>query len=153
MKKMKKKNRIYERYSRLLCAATFFLLLADAWKNWVVNVWFCVLERWRKDRDLFTSAAEAMGCKSLYSICKMAMSLLKFSQSKNHDFSRRRCVGYRYQKNGEVQVVNCVAEAKAEGIKVLAYWPGWSKFAWHRLIMCLLDTFEWARCKQKPYLA
>ena len=76
------------------------------------------LERWQKDRDLFTEAAEAMGA-TVYAQSANGDATTQISQIENM-ISRGVDVLVIVPQNGEV-LGNVLAEAKAEGIKVLAY--------------------------------
>ena len=76
------------------------------------------LERWQKDRDLFTEAAEALGAK-VYTQSANGDVTTQISQIENM-ISRGVDVLVIVPENGEV-LSNVLAEAKAEGIKVLAY--------------------------------
>ncbi|MEO9655524.1 D-xylose ABC transporter substrate-binding protein [Marinomonas sp.] len=76
------------------------------------------LERWQKDRDLFTEAAEAMGAK-VYTQSANGNVNTQISQVENM-ISRGVDVLVIVPENGEV-LGNVLAEAKSEGIKVLAY--------------------------------
>ncbi len=76
------------------------------------------LERWQKDRDLFTEAAESMGAK-VYTQSANGDVTTQISQIENM-ISRGVDVLVIVPENGEV-LSNVLAEAKAEGIKVLAY--------------------------------
>ncbi|GAB3485586.1 D-xylose ABC transporter substrate-binding protein [Marinomonas epiphytica] len=76
------------------------------------------LERWQKDRDLFTDAAEAMGAK-VYTQSANGNANTQISQVENM-ISRGVDVLVIVPENGEV-LGNVLAEAKSEGIKVLAY--------------------------------
>lgn len=76
------------------------------------------LERWQKDRDLFTEAAESMGAK-VYTQSANGDANTQISQIENM-ISRGVDVLVIVPENGEV-LGNVLSEAKAEGIKVLAY--------------------------------
>lgn len=76
------------------------------------------LERWQKDRDLFTQAAESMGAK-VYTQSANGDVTTQISQIENM-ISRGVDVLVIVPENGEV-LANVLSEAKAEGIKVLAY--------------------------------
>lgn len=76
------------------------------------------LERWQKDRDLFTQAAESMGAE-VYTQSANGDVTTQISQIENM-ISRGVDVLVIVPENGEV-LGNVLAEAKAEGIKVLAY--------------------------------
>ncbi|REG86714.1 D-xylose ABC transporter substrate-binding protein [Marinomonas pollencensis] len=76
------------------------------------------LERWQKDSDLFTHAAEALGAK-VYTQSANGDASTQISQIENM-ISRGVDVLVIVSENGEV-LGNVLAEAKAEGIKVLAY--------------------------------
>ncbi|MBJ7537674.1 D-xylose ABC transporter substrate-binding protein [Marinomonas transparens] len=76
------------------------------------------LERWQKDRDLFTAAAESMGAK-VYTQSANGDANAQISQIENM-ISRGVDVLVIVPENGEV-LSNVLAEAKSEGIKVLAY--------------------------------
>lgn len=100
-----------------LCAATSLPALADGEKIGLLMS-DLRLERWQKDRDLFTSAAEAMGAK-VYTQSANGDVTTQISQIENM-ISRGVDVLVIVPENGEV-LGNVLAEAKAEGIKVLAY--------------------------------
>ncbi|MFQ3230324.1 D-xylose ABC transporter substrate-binding protein [Reinekea sp.] len=76
------------------------------------------LERWQKDRDLFTEAAEALGA-TVYAQSANGDATTQISQIENM-ISRGVDVLVIVPENGEV-LGNVIAEAKSEGIKVLAY--------------------------------
>ncbi|MFT2112348.1 D-xylose ABC transporter substrate-binding protein [Marinomonas sp. 2405UD68-3] len=76
------------------------------------------LERWQKDRDLFTEAAESLGAK-VYTQSANGDVRTQISQIENM-ISRGVDVLVIVPENGEV-LSNVLAEAKSEGIKVLAY--------------------------------
>ncbi|RBO78551.1 MULTISPECIES: D-xylose ABC transporter substrate-binding protein [Marinomonas] len=76
------------------------------------------LERWQKDRDLFTAEAEKLGAK-VYTQSANGDVSTQISQVENM-ISRGVDVLVIVPENGEV-LSNVLAEAKAEGIKVLAY--------------------------------
>ncbi|WP_417527445.1 D-xylose ABC transporter substrate-binding protein [Marinomonas shanghaiensis] len=76
------------------------------------------LERWQKDRDLFTQAAESMGAE-VFTQSANGDANTQISQIENM-ISRGVDVLVIVPENGEV-LGNVLAEAKAEGIKVLAY--------------------------------
>jgi D-xylose transport system substrate-binding protein len=76
------------------------------------------LERWQKDRDLFTEAAEALGAK-VYAQSANGDETTQISQIENF-ISRGVDVLVIVPQNGEV-LSNVLADAKAEGIKVIAY--------------------------------
>ncbi|MFT5594994.1 MAG: D-xylose transport system substrate-binding protein [Oceanicoccus sp.] len=100
-----------------LCAAASLPALADGEKIGLLMS-DLRLERWQKDRDLFTSAAEAMGAK-VYTQSANGDVRTQISQIENM-ISRGVDVLVIVAENGEV-LGNVLAEAKAEGIKVLAY--------------------------------
>jgi D-xylose transport system substrate-binding protein len=100
-----------------LCAATSLPALADGEKIGLLMS-DLRLERWQKDRDLFTDAAEAMGAK-VYTQSANGDVTTQISQIENM-ISRGVDVLVIVPENGEV-LGNVLAEAKAEGIKVLAY--------------------------------
>lgn len=100
-----------------LCAAMSLPALADGEKIGLLMS-DLRLERWQKDRDLFTSAAEAMGAK-VYTQSANGDVTTQISQIENM-ISRGVDVLVIVPENGEV-LSNVLAEAKAEGIKVLAY--------------------------------
>ncbi|QRV25214.1 D-xylose ABC transporter substrate-binding protein [Marinomonas foliarum] len=100
-----------------LCAATSLPALADGEKIGLLMS-DLRLERWQKDRDLFTSAAEAMGAK-VYTQSANGDVTTQISQIENM-ISRGVDVLVIVPENGEV-LSNVLAEAKMEGIKVLAY--------------------------------
>ncbi|MGO2356028.1 MAG: D-xylose ABC transporter substrate-binding protein [Marinomonas foliarum] len=100
-----------------LCAATSIPALADGEKIGLLMS-DLRLERWQKDRDIFTSAAEAMGAK-VYTQSANGDVTTQISQIENM-ISRGVDVLVIVPENGEV-LGNVLAEAKAEGIKVLAY--------------------------------
>jgi D-xylose transport system substrate-binding protein len=99
------------------CAVTSLPVLADGEKIGLLMS-DLRLERWQKDRDLFTSAAEAMGAK-VYTQSANGDVTTQISQIENM-ISRGVDVLVIVPENGEV-LSNVLAEAKAEGIKVLAY--------------------------------
>lgn len=76
------------------------------------------LERWQKDSDLFTHAAQALGAK-VYTQSANGDASTQISQIENM-ISRGVDVLVIVAENGEV-LGNVLSEAKAEGIKVLAY--------------------------------
>lgn len=76
------------------------------------------LERWQKDRDLFTQAAEKLGA-TVYTQSANGDATTQISQIENM-ISRGVDVLVIVPENGEV-LGNVLSEAKAEGIKVLAY--------------------------------
>ncbi|BFM47960.1 D-xylose ABC transporter substrate-binding protein [Marinomonas sp. THO17] len=76
------------------------------------------LERWQKDRDLFTAEAEKLGAR-VYTQSANGDVSTQISQIENM-ISRGVDVLVIVPENGEV-LSNVLAEAKAEGIKVLAY--------------------------------
>ncbi|ETI60473.1 D-xylose ABC transporter substrate-binding protein [Marinomonas profundimaris] len=100
-----------------LCAATSLPALAAGEKIGLLMS-DLRLERWQKDRDIFTSAAEAMGAK-VYTQSANGDVTTQISQIENM-ISRGVDVLVIVPENGEV-LGNVLAEAKAEGIKVLAY--------------------------------
>lgn len=100
-----------------LCATTSLPVLADGEKIGLLMS-DLRLERWQKDRDLFTEAAEAMGAK-VYTQSANGNVITQISQIENM-ISRGVDVLVIVPENGEV-LGNVLAEAKAEGIKVLAY--------------------------------
>jgi len=100
-----------------LCAATSLPALAAGEKIGLLMS-DLRLERWQKDRDLFTEAAEAMGAK-VYTQSANGDVTTQISQIENM-ISRGVDVLVIVPENGEV-LGNVLAEAKAEGIKVLAY--------------------------------
>ena len=100
-----------------LCAATSLPALAAGEKIGLLMS-DLRLERWQKDRDIFTSAAEAMGAKVYTQSANGDVTTL-ISQIENM-ISRGVDVLVIVPENGEV-LGNVLAEAKAEGIKVLAY--------------------------------
>ncbi|MBU1466315.1 MAG: substrate-binding domain-containing protein, partial [Gammaproteobacteria bacterium] len=100
-----------------LCAATSLPALAAGEKIGLLMS-DLRLERWQKDRDLFTEAAESMGAK-VYTQSANGDANTQISQIENM-ISRGVDVLVIVPENGEV-LGNVLAEAKAEGIKVLAY--------------------------------
>lgn len=76
------------------------------------------LERWQKDRDLFTQAAEALGAK-VYTQSANGDVVTQISQIENM-IARGVDTLVIVPENGEV-LGSVLSEAKAEGIKVLAY--------------------------------
>lgn len=76
------------------------------------------LERWQKDRDIFTKKAEALGAKVLVQSANgddaAQISQIENMLNKNVD------VLVIIPHNGDV-LSNVIAEAKKEGVKVLAY--------------------------------
>ena len=100
-----------------LCAATSLPALAAGEKIGLLMS-DLRLERWQKDRDLFTQAAESMGAE-VYTQSANGDVTTQISQIENM-ISRGVDVLVIVPENGEV-LGNVLAEAKAEGIKVLAY--------------------------------
>jgi D-xylose transport system substrate-binding protein len=100
-----------------LCAATSLPALAAGEKIGLLMS-DLRLERWQKDRDLFTQAAESMGAE-VYTQSANGNVTTQISQIENM-ISRGVDVLVIVPENGEV-LGNVLAEAKAEGIKVLAY--------------------------------
>lgn len=76
------------------------------------------LERWQKDRDIFVERAEALGAK-VYVQSANGNEQTQISQVENM-ISRGVDVLVIIPYNGEV-LSNVIAEAKRDGIKVLAY--------------------------------
>lgn len=76
------------------------------------------LERWQKDRDIFTHAAEGLGAK-VYTQSANGDATTQISQIENM-ISRGVDVLVVVPENGEV-LGNVLTEAKDAGIKVLAY--------------------------------
>ena len=100
-----------------VCAATSLPVLAAGEKIGLLMS-DLRLERWQKDRDLFTEAAESMGAK-VYTQSANGDANTQISQIENM-ISRGVDVLVIVPENGEV-LGNVLSEAKAEGIKVLAY--------------------------------
>lgn len=100
-----------------LCAATSLPALAAGEKIGLLMS-DLRLERWQKDRDLFTEAAESMGA-TVYTQSANGDANTQISQIENM-ISRGVDVLVIVPENGEV-LGNVLAEAKMEGIKVLAY--------------------------------
>lgn len=101
-----------------LCAATSLPALAAGEKIGLLMS-DLRLERWQKDRDLFTEAAESMGAK-VYTQSANGDANTQISQIENM-ISRGVDVLVIVPENGEVLGNVLAEEAKAEGIKVLAY--------------------------------